>query len=270
MSFYTSLSGLRAAQTDLSVTANNIANVGSVGFKKSRAEFGDMMPPSSSTAGMGTRLKSITQNFTQGQFETSSRELDLAINGSGFFMTRADGGTGDMAFTRDGALAIDSNRFLVDSKGANLQAFPVDANGDPTTTALGSAISIQIPEFSTLTGARLSDVSINPKGLIVASFADGSTEPLGSVAVANFANPAGLRQQGDGRWSVTSDSGPVQTGTANTDGVGAIQTGAIERANVDLTEELVALIAAQRNFQANAKAIETANALTQTVTNMRS
>src|SRR4028118_94317 len=125
MSFYTSLSGLRAAQTDLSVTSNNIANVGSVGFKKSRAEFGDMMPPSSTSAGIGTRLKSITQQFTQGQFETSSRELDLAVNGTGFFITRDQGGTGDTKFTRDGSLTINADRWLADSKGANLQGFPV-------------------------------------------------------------------------------------------------------------------------------------------------
>lgn len=270
MSFYTSLSGLRAAQTDLSVTSNNIANVGSVGFKKSRAEFGDMMPPSSTSAGIGTRLKSITQQFTQGQFETSSRELDLAINGTGFFVTRDQGGTGDTMFTRDGALTINADRWLVDSKGANLQAFPVDAAGATTSTDLASATSVQIPETNSATGARLSDVSINPEGLITASFSDGSTQPLGRVALANFSNPAGLRQQGDGRWSVTGESGPVQTGGAKSDGFGAIQTGAIERANVDLTEELVALIAAQRNFQANAKAIETANSLTQTVNNLRS
>lgn len=270
MSFYTSLSGLRAAQTDLAVTSNNIANVGSVGFKKSRAEFGDMMPPSGSSAGIGTRLKAITQQFTQGQFETSSRELDLAINGTGFFITRDPGGTGDTMFTRDGSLTIDANRWLTDSKGARLQAFPVDAAGNTTGQALSDAMSIQVPDQNATTLARLSDVSIDPEGLIVASFSDGSTQPLGRVALANFSNPAGLRQQGDGRWSVTGESGAVQTGAPKGDGFGAVQTGAIERANVDLTEELVALIAAQRNFQANAKAIETANALTQTVTNLRS
>jgi flagellar hook protein FlgE len=270
MSFYTSLSGLRAAQTDLSVTSNNIANVGSVGFKKSRAEFGDMMPPSSTSAGIGTRLKSITQQFTQGQFETSSRELDLAVNGTGFFITRDQGGTGDTKFTRDGSLTINADRWLTDSKGANLQVFPVDADGAATSTDIASITSVQVPEVSATTGARLSDLSIDPEGLIVASFSDGSTQPLGRVALATFSNPGGLRQQGDGRWSVTGESGVPVTGTPKGDGFGAVQTGAIERANVDLTEELVALIAAQRNFQANAKAIETANALTQTVTNLRS
>ena len=96
MSFYTSLSGLRGAQTDLSTISNNIANVGSYGFKRSRAEFGDIMPASSKTAGQGVRLKGIQQQFTQGGFEASARELDLAISGSGFFVTRnsLEGGPG--------------------------------------------------------------------------------------------------------------------------------------------------------------------------------
>src|SRR4029079_7280922 len=89
MSFYTSLSGLRGAQTDLSTISNNIANVGSIGSNRSRAQLGDIMPASGTTAGQGTRLKGIEQEFTQGGFETSARDLDLAISGSGFFLTRA-------------------------------------------------------------------------------------------------------------------------------------------------------------------------------------
>jgi flagellar hook protein FlgE len=268
MSFYTSLSGLRAAQTDLGVTSNNIANVGAVGFKRSRAQFGDLMPPSSSTPGNGTRLKGIEQQFTQGGFETSSRELDLAINGSGFFVTREGTAGGDTLFTRDGALSINAQGYFTDSTGAYLQVLPVGADGAATATDLASATSLQVP-FTNTAGARLSDVSIDSEGLISATFADGSLQSLGRVAIANFTSPEGLRQQGDARWSATGQSGAPTTGVAGTDGLGLIQTGALERANVDITEELVALIAAQRNFQANAKAIETANALTQAITNLR-
>ena len=89
------------------------------------------------------------------------------------------------------------------------------------------------------------------------------------MMMANFANPTGLRQQGDGRWTVTGESGAAQIGTAGGDGFGRVQSGTLERANVDITEELVALISAQRNFQANAKAIETANAMTQSIMNLR-
>lgn len=268
MSFYTSLSGLRAAQSDLSVTSNNIANVGSVGFKRSRASFGDIMPASSSTAGFGTRLKGIDQVFSQGNFESSSRELDLAINGSGFFITREAGG-GGTNFTRDGSLKINADNYLVDSAGAQIQALPVDASGNATAVDLASATGVQLPATGA-SGARLSDVSIDGGGLVTASFADGTTQHLGRIAIAKFANPAALRQQGDSRWTVTGESGDAEVGIAGSDGFGSVQTGALERANVDITEELVALIAAQRNFQANAKAIETANALAQTITNLRS
>ena len=107
MSFYTSLSGLRGAQTELGTISNNIANVGSIGFKRSRTFFGDIMPASSTTAGQGTRLKSIEQQFTQGGFETSARDLDLAISGTGFFVTRDALNGGTTYFSRNGSLSVD-------------------------------------------------------------------------------------------------------------------------------------------------------------------
>src|SRR6201991_2004169 len=112
MSFYTSLSGLRGAQTDLSTISNNIANVGSIGFKRSRTFFGDIMPASSTTAGQGTRLKSIEQQFTQGGFETSARDLDLAISGTGFFVTRDALNGGTTYFSRNGSLSVAGPPFL--------------------------------------------------------------------------------------------------------------------------------------------------------------
>ena len=147
--------------------------------------------------------------------------------------------------------------------------FPVDASGDATATTLASATGVQIP-LTTAGGARLSDISIDAGGLVTASFADGSLQPLGRVAVAHFTNPEGLRQEGDARWSSTGASGAPLTAVGGTEGLGTVQSGSLERANVDLTEELVALISAQRNFQANAKAIDTANQLTQTINNLRS
>lgn len=430
MSFYTSLSGLRGAQTDLSVIANNVANVGSIGFKRSRAQFGDITPASSTTAGQGTRLKGIEQQFTQGGFETSARELDLAISGSGFFVTRDAIANGTTFFSRNGSLSVDAQRYLRDSNGGYIQVLPVDAEGNVTASGLEAARNIQLPLTSgvprattlidltatlpntadkpenravyspanpyafdrldpnsynysqqttvydsegnsqaatlyfvrtsstsagdaddrwevhlfvgneeasaggtttvpatplelvfdasgdltsptTATGfssvypsgasaplaitldfgattrqqpgnftvasitqdgvasAKLSDVSIGEDGLITVAFSDGTTQAIGKLLIATFSNPDGLRERGDGRWSVTGDSGPAIVGEAGTDAFGRIQSGALERANVDITEELVALIAAQRNFQANAKAIETANAMTQSVINLR-
>jgi flagellar hook protein FlgE len=430
MSFYTSLSGLRGAQTDLSTISNNIANVGSIGFKRSRAQFGDIMPASSTTAGQGTRLKGIEQQFTQGGFETSARDLDLALSGTGFFVTRDALNGGTTYFSRNGSLSVDGQRYLVDSNGGYLQVLPVDAEGNVTASGLAAARNIQLPltsgtprattlislaanlpttadkpedravytpsqpwgfdrldpnsynysqqqtvydaegnaqsatlyfvrtgsiaagdttdtwdvhmfvgneeasavsgsptpqpaqlafdatgaltsptsgvafssvfpsgaaaplaitlDFGTATrqapgafsvasidqdgiaSAKISDVSVGEDGLVTASFTDGTTQALGKLLVANFSNPGGLRQRGDGRWTVTGNSGDAIVGEAGSDAFGRIQTGALERSNVDITEELVSLIAAQRNFQANAKAIETANSMDQSIINLRS
>jgi flagellar hook protein FlgE len=430
MSFYTSLSGLRGAQTDLSVISNNIANVGAIGFKRSRTFFGDIMPASTTTAGQGTRLKNIEQQFTQGGFETSARDLDLAISGTGFFVTRDALNGGTTYFSRNGSLSIDNQRYMVDSNGGYIQVLPVDGDGNVTASGLSAARNIQLPltsgtprptslisltanlpitsdkpearavygptnpygfdrldpnsynfsqqqtvfdsegnaqsatlyfvrtsataagdpddkwevhmfvgdeeasanpssttpepvelsfdatgaltaptssvafssvfpsgasaplaitlDFGAATrqaagafsvgaitqdglgSAKLSDVSIGEDGLVTASFSDGTTQALGKLLVANFANPSGLRQRGDGRWTVTGNSGDAIVGEAGSDAFGRIQSGALERANVDITEELVALIAAQRNFQANAKAIETANSMDQSIINLRS
>jgi flagellar hook protein FlgE len=430
MSFYTSLSGLKGAQTDLGTVSNNIANVGTVGFKKSRAQFGDIVAASSTTPGQGTRLRKIEQQFSQGGFEASAKELDLAIAGNGFFVTRDGVAGGSTTFTRNGAFSIDADRYLVDANGGFVQVLPVDPQGNVTSTGLASTRNLQLPQtsgtpratrnielsvgfpqnaeipanranystsnpwefdrldpnsynhstqtvvydsagkaipatlyfvrtgstaagdatnswqtylfvaneqasadpaapsptplelqfdasgamtaptgpvtfgrvlpagaaqpltltvdFGTTTNqstgtftlasleqdgfatGKLDDVTISEEGLVTATFSNGTTQALGKLAIANFSNPSALKQRGDARWSVTGDSGDAMVGSAGEDGFGRIQSGALERANVDITEELVSLISAQRNFQANAKAIETANAMTQAIFNLRS
>lgn len=416
MSFYTSLSGLKGAQTELGTVANNIANVGSYGFKKSRTEFGDIISSSRTTPGNGTRLKKIEQQFSQGGFEATARELDLAISGSGFFITRDEMTGGNTSFTRNGKFSI-TNGYLTDSNGGFVQGLPVDPEGNITGTGLGALTNIQIPQTSGVPNATtsidlnvslpsdaelpanrpvytptnpyafdrldpnsynhsaqttvydsdgnsipatvyfvrtsdtapstwqarlfvgsqealpspvtmqfdaagnrtapaapitynpvtppgggapinltvdlgatnqpggpyvqrsitqdgyaagtLSDITISKEGLLTATYSNGETIPVASLAMANFSNPEGLKQLGDARWSITGDSGEPTVGGAGEDGIGTIQSGSLERANVDITEELVALISAQRNFQANAKAIETGNQMTQAVMNIR-
>ncbi|MET0374359.1 MAG: flagellar hook-basal body complex protein, partial [Rhizorhabdus sp.] len=117
---------------------------------------------------------------------------------------------------------------------------------------------------------QLSNVAIGNDGLVTATYSNGTAQKLGKVVIANFANPAGLRQMGDASWGASGDSGPPVVGQASVGGAGVIQSGALEQANVDITEELVALIAAQRNFQANAKALDTASQISQTIFNIRS
>ncbi|MFM6853137.1 MAG: flagellar hook-basal body complex protein, partial [Sphingopyxis sp.] len=148
MSYYTSLSGLRGAQADLSAISNNVANVGTYGFKRSRVEFGDIMPPSPLSAGLGVRVRGVNQQFTQGGVEASTRDLDIAINGAGFFMSRSAADDGRTVFTRDGSLGFNADRYLTDSNNGFVQVLPVDSSGRVTSTNISSAQSLQLPETS--------------------------------------------------------------------------------------------------------------------------
>lgn len=270
MSFFTSLSGLRNAQTDLGVVSQNIANAESVGFKKSSASFFDLVATSAGTdprltPGIGAALAGITQDFALGTFETTGRGLDLAINGDGFFST-ANPISGDVSFTRAGSLQIFSSGELQDSIGDNVQGFTVDASGAPTST---TPAPIVVPTANAA-GSTLSSVSISNRGVVNASYADGSVEPVAQVALATFAANGGLRPIGQTKWSVTGESGAPVYGSPGVGSIGSIFSGALERSNVDLAEEMVSLLTAQRNFQANARAIDTATQISQTVLNLRS
>ena len=275
MSFYTSLSGLKGAQTDLSVISNNLANVSSTGFKKSRAQFGDLFAssPTQSTkmqAGQGVRLNAVVQQFTQGTLEATDKTFDLAIAGEGYFVTRGDPPRDAVTYTRNGAFQANANRQVVDTIGSTLQLLPVDASGNVTSATLASATDFILPT-STPTNPNISlvNVSIGVDGLVTATYADGSDEMLGKVAMASFTAQEGLRPVGDSHWQSTGESGAPAIDGATNGALGTIRSGALERANVDVTEELVALISAQRNFQANAKAIETASNMTQAIVAIR-
>ncbi|MBH1991403.1 MAG: flagellar hook-basal body complex protein [Sphingomonadaceae bacterium] len=280
MSFYTSLSGLKGAQADLSAIANNVANVNSTAFKKSKAQFGDMfaaapMQTTNQIAGQGVRIQGITQQFTQGTVETTDKTLDLAITGEGYFTVKSPDGT--ISYTRNGAFAVDDGRYAVDTTGARIQVWPVDPATGALTTAPSATstpsdlVDLQIPTtyLGQAGGAQLTSVAIAKDGLASAIYADGSTAYLGRVGMASFNSQEGLRQEGDAHWTATVSSGAPILGTANTGMFGAVNSGSLERSNVDITEELVALISAQRNFQANSKAIEAANTLTTTIVNLR-
>jgi flagellar hook protein FlgE len=281
MSFYISLSGLKAAQTDLSTIANNVANVNSTGFKKSKANFGDIfsaapMQTTTQVSGQGTRTIGIQQQYTQGTVESTDKTLDLAITGEGFFTVKGAGTGGSVSYTRNGAFSITEDRNVVDTTGKHLQVLPVD----PTTGAITGSTAADLQDLTVplfkpdaTTGApttvQLESLAVGDDGLVSATWADGTTSPLGNLALATFASQDSLRQQGDAHWTSTLQSGAASYGAGNEGSYGAVRSGSLERSNVDITEELVALISAQRNFQANAKAIETASAITQTVVNIR-
>jgi len=155
MSFYTSLTGLNGAQADISTISNNIANVGTTGFKRARAEFGDIFATSplqnaSSAIGSGTILKSIKQQFTQGNIQSSLNALDLAISGQGFFALKPSLTSSQTVYTRNGSFSVNNDRYVVDSKGQYLQVFPVNADGSVTSTSIASAQNLQLPVNSGL------------------------------------------------------------------------------------------------------------------------
>ena len=275
MSFFTSLSGLKAAQTDLNVISNNVANTNSTGFKKSRAQFGDLFAaaPTQTTktvAGQGVRLNGITQQFTQGTLQSTDKTLDLAIAGDVFFAVKSQPPRQDLSFTRNGAFSVNNNREVVDTIGAKAQLLPVDANGVATSTNSTDMFDFVLPATDPADpNALLTNISVNNEGVVSATFANGNQTKLGALAMAGFAAIEGLRPVGDAHWQSTGDSGPAQINQAASGPLGQVRSGSLELANVDITDELVSLIAAQRNFQANAQAIETSNTLTQTIINLQ-
>lgn len=269
MSFYTSLNGLKNAQTDLGVVSNNIANAETNGFKKSNVAFADLVAGSAFTnprllLGIGATVEAINQDFKQGPVEQTGNALDLVVNGDGFFTTTS-AVSGDTLYTRNGSFELDENGYLVRGSGNRLQVFPTDTAGAVTGN---TPQAVQIPATST-SGAQFAGVAIDKTGVITASYADGTNTAVGKIALASFIASGGLRREGSTNWSATGISGTATYGQPDSGFYGGILSGALERSNVDLSEEMVSLITAQRNFQANAKAIDTATQISQTIINLR-
>jgi flagellar hook protein FlgE len=405
MSFRIALSGVNAAQADLNVTANNIANTSTTGFKGSRTEFADMFAVSlqgvsSNASGNGVRVAAVAQQFAQGNIEFTDSNLDLALSGQGMFILSDQGA---LAYTRAGAFQMNRDGYVVNSMNQRLQVYPPLAGGgfntggladlrlvttdsapqatsnvdyvlnlpasatpppvavfDPTDpnsfnqatsltlydslgathtgtmyfvktatanqwtaqlsidgTLVGTPQTLQysntgvltapvggllaFPAYTPTTGAadmtvsvdlgqstqfggnfsvnsvtqdgyttgRLIGIDIDETGIVQARFTNGNSQSLGQVAVANFANVQGLQQLGNTQWAETFASGQALRGQAGNSGFGLVQSGALEGANVDVTEQLVNMITAQRNFQANAQMISTADQITQTIMQIR-
>ncbi|CAJ1458856.1 Flagellar hook protein FlgE [Roseovarius sp. EC-HK134] len=419
MSFHTALSGLNAAQTDISVTSNNIANVGTLGFHGSRAEFADIYTTSpysrpASQIGSGTEVSRIGVDFKQGSLTATGNVLDLSLQGPGFFQVRTGPDAGaDAGYTRAGAFGMNREGFVTNAAGHFLTVFPTSENGDtlsttqtqrlqipqqfgtpqattavdlsfnlslsnngglgaqaaipaaafdpadPTTYAAttqipvldaagravpaqayfvmsdapdaldgGLAYTVQLVVDGVITaptnplatlsfdaggaqtggleamnfdfgeqalslslgGSRvsegpfgaiavsqngtrqldLSSVDVRQDGTVWASYGAETSVAVGQVAVANFSDIQGLGSIGSATYRASRESGDVRLGVPGTSGFGAIRAGSVERSNVDLTEQLVNLIMAQRNYQASAKALETNGTLADTVLNIRS
>jgi flagellar hook protein FlgE len=270
MSYYTSLTGLKNAQTELNTISNNLANAETTGFKKSTVNFADIVAGSTYTnsktiVGIGSLVKSVDQDFAGGAVKDTGSALDLAINGNGFF-TVTNASTGQVLYTRNGNFSTDGSGNLIDSDKNNVQVLAYDsASGTYATTPSNGVIPPTNAAGATFTG-----VQVASDGAIVASYTDATTTTVGKIALANFVSPTGLLQVGNQEWTVTGLSGPAVYSSPTTGGSGNVLSGSLEQSNVDTATEMVGLITAQRYFQANAKAIDANTQISDAVINLRS
>jgi flagellar basal-body rod protein FlgG len=249
--------GLDAQQTRLAVVSNNLANVNTTGFKRSRAVFEDLLYqnvrqvgaqssqntqlPSGFALGTGVRPVATEKLFTQGNLVQTSNPLDMAIQGRGFFQVTTPDGS--LAYTRDGSFQVDAQGQLVTSNGYILQ---------PAITVPQNTVS----------------VTVGSDGVVSALVA-GSTAPtqIGNLQLADFINPTGLQPIGENLYRESTASGSPQTGNPGLTGLGTLVQGSVESSNVNVVEELVNMIETQRAYEMNSKAIATADQMLQYVSN---
>ena len=258
-SLFTAATGMIAQQTQVDVTSHNIANVNTMGYKKNRAEFADLMyqvisyagtPTSTTTThptgievGLGVRPQAITKIHSQGYFKETGNNLDMVIAGNGFFQVQMPDGT--TAYTRNGAWKLDSDGNIVNDDG--LQLVP----------------NITIPADAT-------QISIGIDGTVsVLQPGAAEMQQVGQIEIVNFINPAGLHSSGDNLFLETGASGAPIIGIAGQDGLGQIKQGFVEMSNVQLVEEMTELITGQRAYEANSKAITTSDSMLQTTNELK-
>jgi flagellar hook protein FlgE len=405
MTLLTALSGINAASKELESIAHNISNNATTGFKRSRVEFADLYSSSGGSSktqtGQGVDVTNVRQEFTQGSVQTTSRNLDLAVEGQGMFRLE---GNGAAVYTRAGNFGLDEDGYIVNSDDQFLTGFGVNNNNEiqpviakiqistndlppkateeieltmnfdtksevlppfditdqetynystavavydsvgasqltnmyfrkdapnswtvfsvvngseinqaggdsinfdssgqlttvnglaateftsnifnPASGAEPMQLNFKIPDITQYDNAfgitkiaqdgfsagRLEDFDIDASGIVFGSFSNGESKRMGQVSLTNFANVGGLRQVGSTSWAETQESGSPATGSPGSASLGSLKSGALEGSNVDLTQELVAMIGAQRSFQANAQVVSTSDTITQTVINMR-
>lgn len=257
-SLWISKTGLDAQQTQMDVIANNLANVSTTGFKRSRAVFEDLLYqtirqpgaqssqqtqlPSGLQIGTGVRPVATERIFTQGNLQQTGNDKDAAIQGQGFFQVLLPDGT--TAYTRDGSFQIDNQGQLVTASGFPIQpAITIPNNAQSLTIGRDGTVSITLPGVA-------------------------ATTQIGALQLATFINPAGLQGKGENLYVETAASGAANTNTPGTNGAGLVSQGYIETSNVSVVEELVNMIQTQRAYEINSKAITTSDQMLQKLTQM--
>ncbi len=258
-SLWNAATGMKAQALNLDVISNNLANVNTSGFKKSRAEFQDLLyetfrPAGTASSqdtqvpvgiqlGHGTRPSAVLKLFDQGDMQHTKNELDLAIEGDGFFQIMQP--DGEIAYTRNGAFKLDSEGRVVNADGFALE---------PELSIPTDAVSIIVGMDGT--------VSVLQAG-------ESSPTEIGNIELARFVNPAGLISMGRNLFTISDASGDALTGIPGEDGLGNISQGFLEMSNVNVVEEMVSMIKAQRAYEINSKAIQAADEMLQVANNVK-
>ena len=258
---WTASTGMMAQQLNVDTISNNIANVNSIGYKKTRTEFKDLLyetmekglvkdgqgKPVNLQVGHGVRVAATTKFFTQGNMDATGNPYDLAIDGTGFFKVLSP--NGEEMYTKDGSFKISvdgENMKLVTSDGYFVQG--IDGEID--------------------LGSNVKDVIIDENGLVTVKRTDDTFEEIGTLSISTFVNPAGLESVGKNMYKVTLASGEAFEATEDGSG-GSVMQGYLEASNVQVVEEMVKLIQAQRAYEINSKSIQTADEMLGMANNLR-
>jgi len=251
--------GMQAQQTNVEVISNNIANVSTTGFKRSMAQFQDLLYqsaarvgtasseqgtvlPTGTQVGLGVRAAGVTRVLTQGSLTQTDNPLNVAVDGRGYFGVKLP--SGDVAYTRDGSFSLSSTGQLVNSEG-----FPVEPNMTINPTA--------------------SAVTINQAGQVIETLPTGKQNTVGQLQLFQFANEAGLNALGGNNFQQTEASGDPVQGLPADQGFGSVRQGYLESSNVNVVHEITSLIQAQRAYELNSKVISAADQMLQTTNQAR-
>ena len=258
-SLFTAATGMEAQQITIDTIANNLANVNTTAFKRSRANFHDLIyqtiraPGQNSTAGSivpsgiqvgaGSKVSSVEKLFTEGPIRITKKTTDLMVEGEGFFRIQTDDGS--IAYTRDGSFKIDRESRLVTAEG-----FPVE------------------PEIVIPDGVTHDNIQVGVDGTVSVRVR-GETQEIGQIQLANFVNPAGLDSLGRNLYGATQASGEPIVSRPNSLGFGRIGQGELEGSNVNVVEEMVNMITGQRAYEINSKVVQTGDQILQQTNNIR-
>ena len=259
-SLYTAATGMAAQQLEQDVIANNLANINTTGFKKSRANFQDLMYqiiskagaanaagvqlPAGIEIGMGVKPISTQKIFSQGDYQQTGNPLDMAIEGDGFFQIEDVNSNGGFAYTRAGSFKVDKDGNIVNSDGMKLI---------PSMTVPADTVVI----------------TIDKSGMITRTDSKGTLSQIGQIQLATFLNPAGLSSIGRNLYNRTDASGEASIGNPNLDGRGTISQNFLEMSNVNVIDEMVKMITGQRAYEINSKSIQTADNMLSIINNLK-